>query len=141
MKNRLGAVIFCRQLLYNLTMGLYWKDIEIVPGMLLEMDMLHNEVFNSDGEALPIRWRILSFDSRKSDDAYIDYNTGRKYPMAKVIKKRRLQALLERNILLQLPAGSDFMIVEEFHGGETAGLRCYNLDMLQTVRNIRVVEE
>ena len=122
-------------------MGLYWKDIEIIPGMLLDMDFLHHEAFNEDGHAMPVRWRIFSFGVRGGNEAYIDFASGKKYPMEKVVKKRRLQKKLERAEILQLPSGSDFMIVEEFHGGESMGKRCYNLDMLQSVRNIRVVQE
>ncbi|HAK46161.1 MAG TPA: hypothetical protein DCO79_09635 [Spirochaeta sp.] len=120
-------------------MGLYWRDIEIVPGMLLEVDLLHHEAFSEDGTAVGIRWKILSFGSRKADEAYIDYASGKKYPISKVIKKRKLQARLERGELLQLPAGSEFMVVQEYHDGEAVCKRCYNLDMLQTVRNIRVI--
>ena len=121
-------------------MSLYWKDIEIKPGMLLEMDFIHHEAFNSDGLAVKIQWRVLSFGTRSSNDAYIDYISGKKYPMDRVVKKRRLQSKLERAELLQLPAGTDFMIVQEFHDGEETFKRCCNLDMLQTVRNIKVIE-
>lgn len=121
-------------------MSLYWKELEIVPGMLLDVDLLNHEVFNEAGKPVVIRWKILSFGNRKNDDAYMDYSTGKKYPLAKVVKKRRLQAKLNSGELLQLPPGSEFMVVLEFHDGDEAGKRCYSLDMLQTVRNISVVE-
>ena len=122
-------------------MSLYWKDIEIIPGMLLEMDFIHHEAFNDCGEPVRVRWKIISFGSREPDDAYLDCTTGKKYPMQKVLKKKKLQSKLQREELLQLPSGSDFMVVQEFHDGEKVFKRCCNLDMLQTVRNIRVVEE
>ena len=122
-------------------MGLYWKDIEIVPGMLLSVEFIRPEAYNRDGEVAAVWWKILSFDSRDSSDAYIDYACGKKYPLEKVVRKRRLQARLERGELLQLPSGSDFMIVQEFHDGEPVYKRCYNLDMLHTIRNIRVRKE
>lgn len=125
---------------YNNPMSLYWKDIEIVPGMLIEVDPYHHEVFNTAGLPAGIWWKILSFESRNSDEAYIDLASGKKYPLKKVIKNRRLQAKLNREELLQMPAGSDFMIVEEYHDGKVVYKRCYNLDMLATVRNIRVVD-
>ena len=121
-------------------MSLYWKDIEIVPGMLLEVDQLHQEVFNSEGRAVNIRWKILSFGIRTRDEAYLNHSSGKKYPLKKVIKSKRLQAKLAREELLQLPACTDFMLVQEFHDGESAYKRCYNLDMLATVRNIKVVD-
>ncbi len=127
--------------LYNNCMSLYWKNIEIVPGMMLDVDMLHHEAFNSRGAPVRIRWKILSFGSRTGDDAYIDYTSGKKYPMKQVVRKKRLQKKLEREELLQLPAGSDFLVVQEYHDGEAVYKRCYNLDMLQTVREMWVVEE
>ncbi len=76
-------------------------------------------------------------DSMFSDDAYIDFSSGKKYPMEKVVRKKRLQKKLEREELLQLPSGTDFMVVQEYHDGEAAFKRCYNLDMLHDIRNNR----
>ncbi len=120
-------------------MGLYWKNIEIIPGMRLSVDLLHNEFVNDDGFAVAVEWEILSFGTRSQDEAYIDFAGGKKYPMEKVVKKKRLQARLERGELLQLPAGSEFMIVQEYHDGSAVFKRCYNLDMLQTVRSLKVL--
>jgi hypothetical protein len=122
-------------------MSLYWKDLEIVPGMLLAVEPYQIEIYNTAGRPAAIRWKILSFDSRKSDEAYLEYSTGKKYPLKRVIKKRKLQAKLSRAELLQIPACSDFMVVQEYHDGKEVYKRCYNLDMLGTVRNIRVVAE
>ncbi len=124
--------------MYNNCMSLYWRDIEIVPGMMLDVDFLHHEVFNKKGELVRIMWKILFFDSRTGDDAYIDFSSGRKYPMEKVVRKKSLQKKLGREELLQLPSGTDFMVVQEYHDGEAAFKRCYNLDMLHDIRNIRV---
>lgn len=121
-------------------MGLFWKDLEIIPGMLLEVDLLHHEVFNSDGARVSTRWKILSFDSRTSEETYLDYSSGKKYPMKKVIKNRKLRAKLQRAELLQLPSGSNFMVVQVLHNGIEVFKRCYNLDMLGIVRNLRVLE-
>ena len=126
--------------MYNILMSLYWKNIEIVPGMMLDVDLLHHEVFNDNGSPVRIRWKILSFGSRTGDDAYIEYSSGRKYPVKMVVKKKKLQRKLEREELLQLPSGSDFMIVQEYHDGEAVYKRCYNLDLLQAVREIRVAD-
>ena len=122
-------------------MGLYWKDIEIVPGMTVDVDFLHHEVFDDEGLPLGIRWKILSFGTRSGDEAYIDHAGGRKFSIEKVVKKRRLRSRLERGELLQLPPGTDFMIVEEYHGGVAVFRRCYNLDLLQSVRSLRVADE
>ncbi|MBI9106392.1 MAG: hypothetical protein JEZ04_06555 [Spirochaetales bacterium] len=121
-------------------MSLYWKDLEIVPGMMLAVDQYQHEAFDSAGNPVAVMWKILSFGSRTSNEAYLDYSTGKKYPLEKVIKKKKLQARLNRDIL-QLPACSDFMVVQEYHDGKEVYKRCYNLDMLVTVRNIRVVDE
>lgn len=121
--------------------SLYWKDLEIIPGMLLEVDLLQNEVFSSNGNPVRLWWKIMSFGSRNNDEAYLDYSTGKKYALKKVIKKRKLQAKLSQAELLQLPACSEFMVVQEFYDGESADKRCYNLDMLATVRNIKVIQQ
>lgn len=127
--------------MYTPVMSLYWRDVEIKPGMLLAVDLYRPEVYNSAGRPTGIRWKILSFESRDSDDAYYDYLTGKKYSLKKVIKNKRLQARLSRNQLLQIPACIEFMAVQEFHDGLEAYKRCYNLDMLATVRNIRIIEQ
>lgn len=108
--------------------------------MKLAVDLLHHEVVNETGVQVDISWKILSFGSRSEDDAYLDWNTGRKHSMKKVIKNRRLRQKLNRLELLQLPAGSEYMLVQEFHDGKEVFKRCYNLDMLQSVRNIRVID-
>ncbi len=109
--------------------------------MLLDVDLYHHEVYDDAGRPASLRWMILSFGSKTGDDAYLDYHTGKKYPLKKVIKNRRLQARLERGELLQLPAGIDFMVVQEFHNQKEVYKRCYNLDLLATVRNIRAVKQ
>jgi len=35
-------------------------------------------------------WRVLALDRKKCDDAYYDPDTGRTYPMRKIMKNRRL---------------------------------------------------
>lgn len=120
-------------------MSLYWKDFEIVPGMVLAVDPFQQEIFNNIGKPVVIWWEILSFESRNSDEAYFDYSTGKKYSLEKVIKKKKLQTKLANNELLQLPACSDFMVVHEYHDEVKVYKRCYNLDMLGTLRNIRLV--
>jgi len=128
------------KLLYNTFMSLYWKEIEIVPGMLLAVELFQYDVLNSNGAPAAIQWKILSFGSRNCDEAYIDYTTGKKYSMKRVIKKKKLQIKAELEELLQLPAGRDFMIVQVYHDEEAVYKRCYSLDMLQTIRNIRVID-
>ena len=126
---------------YTSRMGLYWKDLEILPGMLLEVELYHHDATDSAGNPVSIRWEILAFDTRKEGDAYFEHATGKKYPLKRVLKSRRLQGKLKRAELLQLPAGSDFMVVEEYHDGKAVFKRCYNLDMLAAVRNIRPVAQ
>ncbi len=122
-------------------MSLYWKDIEIIPGMLLDVEFLRHEAYGKDGEPLAVQWKILYFGSRDSIDAYIEYSSGKKYPLQKVLKKKRLQSKIEQGELLQLPSGTEFMIVQELHGGKEVFKRCYNLDMLHMIRNISPVTE
>lgn len=112
-----------------------------MPGMVLEVDQFQQEAFDNSGKPVVIWWKILSFGSRNSDEAYLDYSTGKKYTLKKVIKNKKLQARLNRADLLQLPACRDFMVVQEYHDGKEVYKRCYNLDMLASVRNIRVVDQ
>jgi len=125
---------------YNQFMGLYWKELEIVCGMLLELDLYHHEVINSEGKFANIMWKVISFGSRKNDEAYLEYSNGKKYPIKKVIKNKRLQGKLNRKELLHIPACSDFMVVQEYHDGKEVLKRCYNLDMMGAIRNIRIIE-
>lgn len=120
-------------------MGLYWKDLEILPGMLLEVELVRPDAFDEEGRPVRLTWRIFGFGTRLPDDAYLLYKNGKKYPLKKVVKSRHLQSLIGRGQLLQLPSGTDYMVVEEAHNGSSAGMKCCNLDMLATVRSIRVL--
>ncbi|MBI9104290.1 MAG: hypothetical protein JEY99_17865 [Spirochaetales bacterium] len=122
-------------------MALYWKGIEIVPGMMLEVELYHHEAFDKTGKPVALRWKILSFDSRKSDEAYLDFSKGKKYPLKTVIKKKKLQSKLKNRQLLQLPTGNDFMVVQEYHDKKEVYKRCLSLDLLSTVREIRLAEQ
>ncbi len=102
--------------------------------------MLYPELCNDAGLPVSLRWKVISFHSRRNNDAYIEYPKGKMYPLKKVIKSRRLQSKLSTGSLLHIPAGTDFMIVQEYHDGDEAVKRCFSLDMLSTVRHIRIIE-
>lgn len=120
-------------------MSLHFKNLEILPGMLLAIEMLRPEIFNDEGIPVSLKWKILSFNRRESNDAYIDYPKGKMYSLKKVVKSRRLQAMRAKGALLQIPPGTDFMVVQEYHDSEEADKRCFSLDMLGTVANIRII--
>ncbi len=125
---------------YNAHMSLYWKELEILPGMLLEVEMLRPDIFNDAGFSVSLRWRVLSFHRRGCHDAYIEYPKGKMYPLKKVVKSRGLQKKLTAGTLLQIPAGTDFMVVQEYQDGEEWAKKCFSLDMLGTVGQIRVID-
>ncbi|MFP4564220.1 MAG: hypothetical protein ACLFRY_13030 [Spirochaetia bacterium] len=121
-------------------MGLYWKDIEITPGMILEVEEENYEVFTEDGRRARIAWKILALRERTGNDAYYDTDTGRTYALRKVMKSRGLLRKRDTGSLVQIPACTDYLVVEEFHDGKPAFTRCYSVDMLGLIRDMRIVE-
>jgi len=120
-------------------MALYWQDTEITPGMLLEVEELNYEVRNSSGGRARVVWKICALEQKKGDEAYYEPASGKKYSIKKVMKRSALSAKLESGALIQIPASTDFLVVQEYHDGVPAFKRCYSLDMLATIRSIRVV--
>src|SRR6056297_371748 len=119
-------------------MGLFWNDIEIVPGMLLEVDEFNYEVLDDEGRRAQVVWKILALDTKGRDEAYYEPSTGRKFSMKKVMKSRRLLRRLDIGDLIQIPACTDFLVVQEYHNRKPALMRCYSLDMLGNIRDIRI---
>lgn len=131
----------CAKTVYNpLDMALYWQDTEIKPGMLLEVDEHNYEVRNRHGRRARVVWKILALESKQRDEAYYETDTGKQFTMKKVMKNRKLAAKLQTGTLIQIPACTDFLVVQEFHDGSAALLRCYSLDMLGNIRDFRIVE-
>lgn len=121
-------------------MALYWQDTEIKPGMLLEVDEHNYEVRNERGRRARVIWKILALESKQHDEAYYESATGKKFSMKKVMKNRRLAAKLQAGTLIQIPACTDFLVVQEYHDGTAALMRCYSLDMLGNIRDFRIVD-
>jgi len=120
-------------------MGLFWNDIEIVPGMLLEVDEFNYEVLDDEGHRAQVVWKILALDTKGRDEAYYQPSTGRKFPMKKVMKSRKLLRQLDNGDLIQIPACTDFLVVQEYHNRKPVLKRCYSLDMLGNIRDIKMV--
>jgi hypothetical protein len=121
-------------------MGLYWKDIEITPGMTLEVVEENYEVFTEDGRRARITWRILALRERAGNDAFYDTETGKTFSLRKVMKNRRLLRKKDEGILVQIPACTDYLVVEEFHDDKPAFKRCYSVDMLGLIRDMRILQ-
>jgi len=122
-----------------MVMDLYWKDIEIRPGMFIEVKENDYLIINAEGRYAQVVWEILKLDSRKNNDAYYDTDSGKSYSMMKVMKNRRLQAKLDRGSIIQIPACTDFLLVQEYHDGTPACKRCYSLDMLANINEFRII--
>lgn len=120
-------------------MGLYWKDIEITPGMTLEVEEENYEVFTDDGRRARIAWTILALRARAGNDAFYDTDTGRTYTLRKIMKSRRLLRKKDEGTLVQIPACTDYLVVEELHDGKPAFKRCCSVDMLGLIRNMRIL--
>lgn len=121
-------------------MGLYWKDIEITPGMILEVEEENYEVLDESGRRARIIWKILAIRERTGDEAFYAVDTGRTYSLRKALKNRRLLRKKDEGTLVQIPACTDYLVVEEFHNGTTAFKRCYSVDMLGLIRNMKIIE-
>ncbi len=108
--------------------------------MWLEVEEYNYEVRNAYGGRARILWKIEGLDSKHGDEAYYEPATGKKYSMKKVLRRRKHAEKLRSGELIQLPACSDFLVVQEYHDGNPAYKRCYSLDMLANIRSIRIVE-
>jgi len=123
---------------YSQAMGLFWNDIEIVPGMLLEVDEFNYEVLDDEGRRAQVVWKILALETKGRDEAYYQPSTGRKFSMQKVMKSRKLLKKLDLGELIQIPACTDFLVLQEYHNSKPVLMRCYSLDMLGNIRDIRI---
>jgi len=127
-------------------MKLYWKDIELG----------NNTVIYHQGEkGEPVQWRVLEIKERPPGTDYYDPDTGKEYPLKKVLKSRRLSKKQEEGRLLQVPPGIYYLVVEERIGKSNycnengpgqaeekhSRLRCFNVDFLETLKGVQIREE
>ena len=108
--------------------------------MILEVDEENYEVFDETGRRARIAWKILAIRERTGDEAFYDTHTGKTFSLRKVMKNRRLSRKQDERTLIQIPACTDYLVIEEFHNGSPAFKRCYSVDMLGLIRNMRIVE-
>jgi hypothetical protein len=118
-------------------MKLYWKDTEIPIGSKLQ-------VIESGGDKLPKIWEILEIREKKNADEYYDPSSGKSHPLTKVMKNKRLFRKSSAGELLQIPPCSYFLVLEETAAAETAGggtavKKCFNVDFLSTLRDVKTL--
>ena len=121
-------------------MKLYWKDTEIGPGSLLRVVEHDYEVVNNFGKRAEVTWRITEIRTRGPGDDYYEPNTGKTFSLKKVMKNRRLHYKQQSGGLVQIPPCTNYLVIKEFHDGEPALWRCYNVDMLGLIRKVEVLE-
>lgn len=122
-------------------MSLFWNDTEILPGMLLEVEEFNSELSLLDDTAVQVRWKILELKSKGKNEAFYEPGTGKSYSIRKVMKSRSLLRRQAAGKILQIPACTDYLVVQEYHDGKIAGMRCYSLDMLDQIRRVKIVAE
>lgn len=121
-------------------MELYWNETLLKPGMLIQVDERNYQVLNAEGRRAQVVWEILGLDTKTGDAAYYDPDSKKSYSMRKVMKSRRLQVRLEQGSIIQIPACTDFLVVQEYHDGAAACKRCYSVDMLANINDFRIID-
>ena len=119
-------------------MEIYWKNRKIEAGTLLQVEERGSEVLDEDGRPVVVTWRILEIRSRGEGDDYYEPKSGKTYSMQKVMKRRRLRKKKLAGQLVAIPACSDYLVLREYRGGEDAGLRCFSVDMLGLLWDVKV---
>jgi len=130
---------------YTRPMGLFWKDIEIQAGMLLEVEDRFFSPSPGEGvQQLPpgtkVQWKIIDIRKKKTGEAYYETSSGRTYSLSVVMRRSRLRKKESAGELLQIPACTDYLAVEVFHQGTSTGLRCFSLDMLSRLRAVKILQ-
>ncbi len=120
-------------------MKLYWKDIEIRPGMMLKVIEQNYEVVRSDGTPAEVQWEIIDIKERGPGHDLYEPEKDKTYPLKKVMSSKRLYRKKQAGKLVQIPPCAFYLIIEEYHDGEPALMRCYNVDMLELVRHVEIV--
>lgn len=118
---------------------LYWKNTKIEAGTLLQVEERGNEVLDEYGRSAVVTWKILEIRSRGEGDDYYDPEAGKTYSMQKVMKRRRLRKKNLAGELLSVPACSDYLVLREYHNRKDAGMRCFSVDMLGLLWDVRVL--
>ncbi|HDQ14981.1 MAG TPA: hypothetical protein ENN41_09245 [Sediminispirochaeta sp.] len=123
-----------------MAMGLYVHGVELHPGMRLQIDERGDELRPGRYESRdPVVWELVALRSRKADEAYYEVASGRTYSLAQVMRRAKLQRKEASGDLVQLPAGSDYLVVREYQSGRLLGHRCYSVDMLAQIREIKIL--
>lgn len=113
-------------------MKLYWKDTEIPIGARLQ-------VVESGGNGLPKFWKILEIREKKNADEFYDPSSGKSHPLTKVMKNKRLFRKSREGELLQVPPCTYFLVIEETAGGGASVKKCFNVDFLSTLWDVKIV--
>ncbi len=115
-------------------MDLYWKNIRIPAGASLQ-------VVEAGGDGVPRLWKVLEIREKKNGEDYYDPKAGKSHPLKKVLKSRRLFQKKEDGNLLHIPPCSYFLVIEEssVSGGEPARKRCFNVDFLSTLLDVKIL--
>ena len=58
--------------------------------LFIEVEENNYHILNEKGRRARVMWRVLALDRKKCDDGYYNPDTGRTYPMRKIMKNRRL---------------------------------------------------
>ena len=113
-------------------MDLYWKDKQIPLGAALQ-------IIESGGDGYPRIWKILEIREKKSSDEYYDPESGKSFPLKKVMKSKRLYRKSREGDLLHIPPCTYYLVLEEADPSGAVKKRCFNVDFLSTLQDVRIL--
>ena len=116
-------------------MDLYWKNIHIPFGASLQ-------VVEAGGDGFPRIWKILEIREKEEGEEYYDPHVKKGYSLRKVMKSRRLSNKSRDGELVHIPPCTYFLVIKEKlrnSGAESAVIRCFNVDFLSTLLDVRVL--
>lgn len=121
-------------------MTLYWKDVELTPGMVIRVEEQQYDVFNDNGKRAVVTWEILAVRKKDPSEDFLEPATGKTFPLKKLMNNKRLYRKMEKGSIVQIPPSKDYLVVEEYHDGKEAMIRCVSVDMLGLITKVVPVE-
>jgi hypothetical protein len=118
-------------------MELYWKGLRIGPGSRLRVEERGGAAGSGGGRNPVVTWHVLDIRSRGEGEDYYDPERGTAYSMRALLRSRKLQRRRDAGQLADIPACTDYLVVREYRDGELSGLRCFSLDMLGSLWDVR----
>lgn len=97
------------------------------------------KVVETGGDGFPRIWKIMEIREKTSSDEYYDPRSKKSFPLTKVMKNKRLFRKSNEGDLLHIPPCTFFLVIEESLQGGPSKKRCFNVDFLSTLFEVKII--